>query len=105
MCTVMDKVGFMHLDACILQSWWEFSVLHALHCYNCTPLHRHKWQTPYGVLNNRMPDISHLFVFECGAYMHIPKGRRDNALSPKSELTIRCTLVILRALKAIPLCA
>jgi hypothetical protein len=86
--TVMDKAESMRIDACIPQSWWEFSVLHALHCYNRTPLRRHKWQTPYGVLNDRIPDISHLYVFECGAYVHIPKGRRANALSPKSELMV-----------------
>src|ERR1700761_6393421 len=35
-----------------------------------------------------VPDISHLRVFGCGAYVHIPKDRRANALSPKSELMV-----------------
>ena len=46
------------------------------------------WQTPYYVLNNEIPDISHLRVFGCGAYVHIPEARQVNKLSPKSELMI-----------------
>ena len=46
------------------------------------------WQTPYYVLNNEIPDISHIRVFGCGAYVHIPEARRVNKLSPKSELMI-----------------
>jgi hypothetical protein len=69
-------------------SWWEFAVLHALHYYNRTPLRRLKWQTPYTILNDQVPDISHLKVFGCGAYVHIPKDRHVNALAPKSELMV-----------------
>ena len=86
--TIMDKAEAMRHDACIPQSWWEFSVLHALHIYNRTPLRRHKWRTPFTVLNDRIPDLSHLQVFGCGAYVHIPKETRTNALSPKSELMV-----------------
>ena len=46
------------------------------------------WQTPYYILNNEIPDISHLRVFACGAYVHIPEARQVNKLSPKSELMI-----------------
>ena len=41
---------------------------------------------PYFVLNGSVPDISHLKVFGCSAYVHIPKDVHVNALSPKSEL-------------------
>ena len=86
--TIMDKAQAMRLEACAPQSWWEFAVLHALHCYNRTPVSRLDWQTPYYVLNNEIPNISHLRVFGCGAYVHIPEARRTNKLSPKSELMI-----------------
>ena len=86
--TVMDKAQAMRLEACIPQSWWEFAVLHATHCYNRTPVRRLKWETPYTALNRQLPDISHLRVFGCGAYVHIPKETRSNALSPKSELMV-----------------
>src|SRR6266581_2919208 len=84
----MDKAQAMRLDACLPQSWWEFAVNHAAHCYNRTPMSHLKWQTPYYLLNNETPDISHLRVFGCGAYVHIPEARRVNKLSPKSELMV-----------------
>ena len=86
--TIMDKAQAMCLEACAPQSWWEFAVLHALHCYNRTPMSRLDWRTPYYVLNNEIPDISHLRVFGCGAYVHILEAHRTNKLSPKSELMI-----------------
>ena len=49
--TVMDKAQAMHLEACIPQSWWEFAVLHATHCYNRMPVQHLKWETPYTALN------------------------------------------------------
>ena len=30
-CTVMDKAQAMHLDTCIPQNWWEFTVNCAVH--------------------------------------------------------------------------
>src|SRR6266702_24613 len=76
------------LSALCAQSWWEFAVNHAAHCYNRTPMSHLKWQTPYYLLNNEIPDISHLRVFGCSAYVHIPEARQVNKLSPKSELMI-----------------
>ena len=83
--TSMDKAQAMCLQACLSQSWWEFAVEHAVHCYNHTPLHRLKWQTPYAALKNEVPNISHLRIFGCGAYVHIPEARRVDKLAPKSE--------------------
>ena len=45
-----------------------------------------KWDTPYTLLNGEAPDVSHLKVFGCSAYVHIPKEMRTNGLAPKSEL-------------------
>ena len=46
------------------------------------------WQTLYYILNNEIPDISHLRIFGCGASVHIPEAHQVNKLSPKSELMI-----------------
>ena len=86
--TIMDKAQAMCLEACAPQAWWEFAVLHALHCYNRTPMSRLDWQTPYYVLNYEIPDISHLRVFGCGAYVHILEAHQINKLSSRSELMI-----------------
>jgi len=60
--------------------------MHATHVYNRTPMHRLKWDTPYTLLNGKAPDVSHLKVFGCSAYVHIPKETHANGLAPKSEL-------------------
>jgi len=86
MCTCMDKAQAMCLDACLPESWWEFTVLHTVHVYNQTPVHHLKWCTPYQALHGTVPDISHLRVFRCAAYVHIPEGHQVNKLAPKSEL-------------------
>jgi hypothetical protein len=74
------------VESCIPQSWWEFSVEHAVNCYNKTPVSCLKWQTPFEALTGDKPDISRMRVFGCGAYVLIPPTRRHNKLSPKSEL-------------------
>ena len=86
--TLMDKGEAMRHDACIPQSWWEFSFDHAAHVYNRTPMRRLEWRTPYELLYNSKPDISHLRVFGCGAYVFLPPEVRKNKLSPKSELMV-----------------
>ena len=84
----MDKAQAMRLEACLPDSWWEFAVLHAVHVYNRTPVRRLQWRTPYETLYGTAPEITHLCVFGCGAYVHIPENRRENKLAPKSELMV-----------------
>ena len=84
--TIMEKAESMQLQACIPQSWWEFSVEHTVHVYNRTPLRRHNWQTPYQLLYGHRPSINHLKIFGCPAYVFIPEEIRANKLAPKSEV-------------------
>ncbi|THH27330.1 hypothetical protein EUX98_g6847 [Antrodiella citrinella] len=86
--TIMDKAEPMRFDTCLPPSWWEFAVGHAVHVYNRTPMKRLEWWTPHELLTGDVPDISHLRVFGCGAYIYLPKEVRLNKLSPKSELMI-----------------
>ena len=86
--TLMDKAEAMRHEACLPQSWWEFAVQHATHVYNRTPLRRLEWRTPYELLNGEVPDISHLRVFGCGAYVHIPKDVRVNSLLVLRQLRL-----------------
>lgn len=84
--TIMDKAEAMRHLACFPQSYWEFTVMYALHVYNRTPLRRHDWKTPYELLHGEEPSLKHLRVLGCAAYVHIDKDKRANKLSPKSEL-------------------
>ena len=86
--TLMEKAQALRFDACLPQNWWEFTVEHAVHLYNRTPVRRLAWRTPFGALNLHKPDISHLRVFGCGAYVFIPEDVRQNKLTPRAEMMI-----------------
>ena len=86
--TLMDKAEAMHHLACLPDSWWEFATTHATHIYNRTPLSRLKWHTPYEVLHSKQPQIDHLHVFGCTAYVFLPTDIWANKLAPKSELMV-----------------
>jgi len=82
---VMDKVQSMRFCACLTDTMWEFSWDHAIHVYNCTPICRLKWQTPFEALRNNKPDISHLHIFGCGAYIFLPEDVRANKVVPMAS--------------------
>ena len=82
----MDKAEPMQHQACIPDSWWEFAFAHTTHIYNRTPVARLKWCTPHEMLKGELPNIDHLHVFGCGAFVYLPAMARANKMAPKSEL-------------------
>jgi hypothetical protein len=84
--TIMDKAQAIQCHTCIPQSWWEFTVAHAVHLYNRTPVQRIDYKMPHGMLKLQRPDVSYFRVFGCGAYVFLPEEVRQNKLTPKSEL-------------------
>ena len=84
----MDKAQALCFTACFPQSWWEFAVLHTVHLYNCTPVQCLKWKTPYELLNDQPPDISHFRVFGCATHVFLHEDIRVKKLALKSELMI-----------------
>ena len=43
---------------------------------------------PYEVLNKKQPDIAHLCIFGCAAYVHLHEDVQANKMAPKSELMV-----------------
>jgi len=84
--TIDEKSESMCHQACLPDSWWEFSTLHVNYLYNCTPIWRLDWKTPREFLTKEKPNISHLHILGCGAYVFIHKDLHVNKLSPKLEL-------------------
>jgi hypothetical protein len=84
--TIINKSQAIQLEFCAPQSWWEFAVDCAIHVYNCTPIQRHNWKMPVENLTHTKPDVTHLRVFGCSAYVFLPEEVHHNKLNPKSEL-------------------
>ena len=66
----------------------DLTVEHAVHLYNRTPMERLQWLTPFQEMHYVVPDISHLKVFGCRAYVYLPTDTRKDKLAPKSELMV-----------------
>jgi hypothetical protein len=84
----MDKAQAMCLHACLPDFYWEFAILHAAHVYNMMLMNWLNWRTPLELLKGEKPSVSHLQVFGCGAYVHLPDETRKGKLQPKSQLMV-----------------
>jgi hypothetical protein len=86
--TIVEKAQAIHLEACLSQNWWEFAVNYAVHIYNRTPLKHasNDYKMLFERLHHTKPDVTHLRVFGCGAYVFLPEDVQSNNLSPRSEL-------------------
>ena len=76
----------MRHQACLPRSWWEFCVEYSVHVYNRTPIKRLKSKTPHEAINRDKPDISHLWILGCGAYVFLHEDVQQDVLSPHAEL-------------------
>jgi hypothetical protein len=87
--TLMDKAMAMVHAAGLSDGFWECAVLAAVHIYNRSPTRTLSWRTPFELWNlGEIPDVSHLHIFGCKGYMHIPKDKRHK-LDPKAiEVTL-----------------
>jgi hypothetical protein len=87
--TIMDKAMAMVHAAGLSDGFWECAVLAAAHIYNRSPTRTLSWRTPFELWNSgEIPDVSHLCIFGCKGYMHIPKDKRHK-LDPKAvEVTL-----------------
>jgi hypothetical protein len=86
--TIVKKAQAICLEACIPQNWWEFAVNYAVHVYNHTSSKRssNDYRMSFERLHCTKPDVAHLRVLGCGAYVFLPEDVRNNNLSPRSEL-------------------
>ena len=84
--TLIEKEQALHFTACLPWNWWEFCVEYMVHVYNQTPMHRHNWQTLFEVLKRDKPNVSHLRVMGCGAYIFILEEVCVNKLTPRAKL-------------------
>jgi transposase InsO family protein len=82
--TIMEKARTMLLEACLPESFWAEAVNTAVYLHNRSPTRSLKELTPYEAWNGTKPDLSHLKVFGCDAYLHVPDEKRSK-LQAKSQ--------------------
>ena len=82
--TIINKVESMWHAAGLSDGFWKHAVGTAVHVYNMTPISKAEFLTPKEMWSGSKPDISHLRIFGCAAYVHVLKGKRRK-LNPKSQ--------------------
>ena len=81
--TIINGAEAMRHHAGLSNSFWIYAVKAKLHTYNVTPIKRTDYKTPTELWSGIKPNISHLQVFGCLAWVHILK-KRKHKLEPKS---------------------
>ena len=81
--TIMEAARSMLHAAGLPLSFWEYAVLTAVYLRNRSPTKALTNATPYEAWRGEKPDLSHLRVFGCRAYMHLDKTKRSK-LQPRS---------------------
>ncbi|BES98092.1 Hydra magnipapillata [Nesidiocoris tenuis] len=85
--SIMDKVRSMIFHAKADIRLWAEAANTAVHIMNRSPTKRLKNATPQEIWTGVRADLSHLRVFGCPAFAHVPKERRRK-LDPKAESLI-----------------
>ena len=74
--TIMEKARTMLLEAHLPESFWAEAVNTAMYLYNRSPTRSLDNMTPYEAWNGVEPDLSHIKVFGCDAYLFVPNKKR-----------------------------
>ena len=80
---IINGTEAMWHHAGLSNGFWIHAVKAKIHAYNVTPIEQADYKTPKELWSSEKPDISHLQVFGCLAWVHILKKRRHK-LEPKS---------------------
>ena len=87
--TLMEKARSMLSGTGLGQEFWAEAVETACYLVNRSPSSALEDKTPHKVWTGKKPSLSHLRVFGCDAYVHVPKEKRTK-LDNKSE---RCIFI------------
>ena len=87
--TIMEKARSMLSGTRLGQEFWAEAVETTCYLVNKSPSSRLEDKTPHEVWTGKKLSLSHLRVFGCDAYVHVPKDKRTK-LDNKSE---RCIFI------------
>ena len=84
--TIINGAEAMWHHAGISNGFWIYAVKAKLHTYNVTPIKWADYKTPKDLWSSQNPNISHLRVFGCLAWVHILKKRRHKLKHKSREM-------------------
>ena len=85
--TILNKAESMCHMAGLSSGFWSYAVRTAIHVYNVTPIAKDGFKTPKKMWSGLTPDISHLRIFGCSAYVTINKKKRRKLNTKSREMT------------------
>lgn len=74
--TLIESVRSMLADSGLPQTFWAEALSTAVYLRNRSPTKSLPETTPFEVWSGEKPDVSHLRVFGCNAYSHVPRDER-----------------------------
>ena len=85
--TLVETVRSMLADSRLPRRFWAKALSTAASLINRSPTKTLDGKTPFQALNGKKPNVNHLWVFGCSAYIHVPKDERKK-LDPKAKKCI-----------------
>jgi hypothetical protein len=76
--TLMDKARSMLIGVGLAQELWVEEIDTAKYLVNVSHSSGLVDITPHEVWSGKKPSVSHLKVFGCDAFVHVPKEKRSN---------------------------
>ncbi|GAB1600790.1 hypothetical protein Ahia01_000357100 [Argonauta hians] len=74
--TLVEMVRSMLSDSKLPKKFWAEALSTASYIRNRSPTNAVEGMTPYEVLKGRKPNVKHLRIFGCDAFVHVPKDER-----------------------------
>lgn len=87
--TLLEKARAMLTESSLAKFLWGEAIMTATYLANRSPTSSLEKMTPYEMWYQHKPKLSHLKVFGCTAFVHIPKGARKKF----DNRSVECVLV------------
>ena len=85
--TLAERIIAMLEGSGLSKRYWGECLAALVHVLNCCPTSIVTDSTPYEIWHNKKPDVGHLRVWGCVAYVHVQKDKRQS-LGPHMEKCI-----------------
>jgi hypothetical protein len=84
---LLEKTQAIMLKMNVPKGFWSYGVRTATYLVNRLPSRVLDFKSPLEVLQNKISDVSHIKVFGCTCFMHLPATHRDK-LDPRASKCI-----------------